>query len=224
MERGWVGYRKGDADLDYVLERMRDGAVVIFDGLDEALVKLSIAAGQTFTNGLLRLRGDYRARYPKGASRENIAVLPNALFPQPRRSALAFRRAGSRPDQGGRRPCARTAALHPEQVGRYLARTLPGQDTEQLMEIIQSVHNLRGIIAPPLYAEADPRLHSGDRGGAGGGARDSGCQPLSQGGQRVARARFRQAPHSSRRQARSGGASGGASLADAREPRCRSQN
>ncbi len=132
----------------------QDGAVAIFDGLDEVLVHLSPAAGQRF-------------------SRELFRILPPILFPR--------RRKGNTPGRPGRvlvtcrthyfrtlrdqkahltaedRGDVRTDdyrvfVLLPftdRQIRDYLDQMLPDEDIERVLETIRAIHNLPELAERP---------------------------------------------------------------------------
>ncbi len=149
MERGWIGYRKGELDLDRILDIMAEGAVVMFDGLDETLVKLTQSAGQTFTNGLLRLRDDYRQRRPNAKPARILVSCRTHYF----RSLQEQRSHFSEQDRGTRNAAdVLTMELLPftdRQVRDYLHRALPDEDVDKLVEMIGSVHNLTELTRRP---------------------------------------------------------------------------
>ena len=149
MERGWIGYRRGDLDLDRILDVMADGAVVMFDGLDEMLVKLTQSAGQTFTNGLLRLRDDYRQRRPNGKPARILVSCRTDYF----RSLQEQRSHFSEQDRGTRTTAdvlmMELLPFTDEQVRDYLRRALPDEDVDRLEEMIGSVHNLTELTRRP---------------------------------------------------------------------------
>ncbi len=160
--RGWVGARRGELTLDDLLLKMSRGAVVIFDGLDEILVRLTGASGQTFTQGLLRLVADYRARFPQGASPRLLLSCRTQYF----RSLEAQRGHFLEQDRGGATPDAyRAFELLPftkKQIADYLARSLPGEDTTRLMAAIGAVHDLEELAGRPytlkLIRDAVPQI------------------------------------------------------------------
>ena len=128
---------------------MADGAVVMFDGLDEALVKLTQSAGQTFTNGLLRLRDEYRHRRPNGRPARILVSCRTHYF----RSLQEQRSHFSEQDRGTRTTAdVLTMELLPftdQQVRDYLHRALPDEDIDKLIAMIGSVHNLTELTRRP---------------------------------------------------------------------------
>ncbi len=149
MERGWIGYRPGELGLDYVLDKMATGAVVIFDGLDEVLVKLTQANGQTFTGGLLHIVADYRARSPEGASPRVLIACRTHYF-----RSLADQRSHFLLQDRGATQAEQYRALELlpftlEQVRAYLERTLPDENVDRLIDLIRTVHNLEELSRRP---------------------------------------------------------------------------
>ncbi|MCP5230879.1 MAG: pentapeptide repeat-containing protein [Zoogloeaceae bacterium] len=146
IRRGW---RPGDGRrrLDYAQfeELVQAGALVIFDGLDEALVHLSEGDGQVFTRELLKL----------------LALRRNARGPRVLISCRThyFRTLRDQKNhftgqERGELDAAdyRALVLLPfkeEQVAEYLARALPGADIDQLQALIRSVHNLTELTQRP---------------------------------------------------------------------------
>ncbi len=164
MERGWIGYRPGELGLDEILEKMASGAVVIFDGLDEVLVKLTQVNGQSFTNGLLQIIADYRARHPQGASPRVLIACRTQYF----RSLAEQRNHFLQQDRGSAQAeHYRALELLPftlEQVERYLERTLPDEDTGSANGSDPLRAQSRRAVAPSIHAAADPRVHPRNRG------------------------------------------------------------
>ena len=164
MERGWVGYRRGELGLDYALERMATGAVVIFDGLDEVLVKLTQANGQTFTSGLLHIVADCRARFPKGVSPRVLVACRTHYFRSlaDQRSHFLLQDRGATQAEQYRAPELLPFSL--EQVRAYLERTLPDENIDRLMDLISTVHNLEELSRRPytlrLIRELMPEIQA----------------------------------------------------------------
>jgi WD40 repeat protein len=147
--RGWPGARRGDINLDFVWEKMRTGAVIIFDGLDEVLVKLTAAQGQSFTNSVLQLATEYRARHPEGAPARLLIACRTQYFrslDSQRTHFLSQHRSGTHAQDYR---ALELLPFRPDQVEGYLKRTLPSEDTGRLMELIRSVHNLEELSQRP---------------------------------------------------------------------------
>jgi WD40 repeat protein len=179
VRKSWHGGREIAelGALEIVRLVQEEGALAIFDGLDEVLVHLSPAAGQRFTRELWR-------------------ILPPAVFRQgPEGTALSKSGAES---QGGRRPgrlliscrthyfrTLREQTTHftgedregisaadyqallllpftEGQIRDYLRRNLPEQDLDRLLELIRSVHDLGELAERPytlsLIARQIPQL------------------------------------------------------------------
>ncbi|MEY2632950.1 MAG: hypothetical protein RIR00_1604, partial [Pseudomonadota bacterium] len=76
MARGWLDEGRSEAfSLEHVYRWIAQGAVVLFDGLDEVLVKLTEADGQVFTNNLLKLIADAQAQAKKAGRALRLKVL-----------------------------------------------------------------------------------------------------------------------------------------------------
>ncbi len=153
MERGWQGEAAAGAyRLDDVLCWAGAGALVIFDGLDEVLVKLTAADGQTFTRSLLGLPGLVNAAHADSPPRPRLLISCRTHFFRSLRDQQNYftcqERSGPRPD------AFRALILLPftdAQVRRYLSAALaeeaPG--VERLLETIRSVHNLNELSQRP---------------------------------------------------------------------------
>ena len=147
MARGWQG-RAPNAGygLDDVLQWAQTGALVIFDGLDEVLVKLSAADGQTFTRGLLGLR----ALIPDPARRPKLLISCRTHYFRTLRDQqnhfTGQERAG--PDADAFRALI-LLPLTDAQVRGYLTAALPDTDPDQLLATIAAVHNLTELTQRP---------------------------------------------------------------------------
>jgi TIR domain len=174
-------WRSGAADNAVVAEdviRMvqHEGAVAIFDGLDEVLVHLDKeSSGQAFVRELLRIlppplpnsTGD------KSTEKRGRVVLTcrthyfRTLRQQRRFLSLGDREGLKKPvnrassgiknsendaDESQETDNFRTFTLLPftrDQIKQYFALTLPDRDSEQIMQLIESVHNLSEIASRP---------------------------------------------------------------------------
>ena len=167
MARGWLD--EGDAAAGYTLENVHrwiaQNAVVIFDGLDEVLVKLNEADGQVFTNNLLKLMADARARAKAEGRALRLKVLITCrtqYFPTLHAQNNHF----TQSERGEYAPDKYRAMLllpwSEDQVRRYFANALPGMDVEQVMRTVASVHNLEELTQRPytlrLVAEFIPDI------------------------------------------------------------------
>ncbi len=143
-----------------------EGALVIFDGLDEVLVHLSFAAGQHFMRTLLSILPprmlktsphDTTNRKGKVAGRLLLTCRTH-YFRTTREQNTHF----LMEDRGGINAedyCA--FILLPfthEQIHEYLAYSLPDLDTDNLLALINSVHNLSEMAERPYTLSLIPAL------------------------------------------------------------------
>ena len=170
IARGWEdrgpagGYRMTDVN-----RWIGQGAVVIFDGLDEVLNRLTEADGQAITHELLRLLTLTRARRRAdvGATRLKVLISCRTQF---FRTLHDQQNHFTGQERGEHRADAyRALVLLPltgDQVRRYLAAALPGTDIETLLATVRSVHNLEELTQRPytlsLVAGFIPEIE-GDR-------------------------------------------------------------
>ena len=135
--------------------------VVIFDGLDEMLVKLDTTQGSLFLN---RLLGTLQLLDDEDANRRIRLVL--SCRTQYFRTLLDQRSFFLGKDrQDLRADSYRAMTLLPlgdDQIRRYLETALPGSDIARIMELVSSVHNLPELAARPfslkLIAEHIPEI------------------------------------------------------------------
>ena len=135
--------------------------VVIFDGLDEMLVKLDTTQGSLFLN---RLLGTLQLLDDEDANRRIRLVL--SCRTQYFRTLLEQRSFFLGKDrQDLRADSYRAMTLLPlgdDQIRRYLETALPGSDIARIMELVSSVHNLPELAARPfslkLIAEHIPEI------------------------------------------------------------------
>jgi WD40 repeat protein len=130
----------------------RGGCVLVFDGLDEVLVKMDRAQGNRFTSLL------WRAITPlPGAEPRTDVLLPKLVLTcrthyfRDLRDQLGYFTGRSR--EGIRAQDYVAFAMLPfseDQIRRYLAANLPGADVNRLMDTIAAVHNLRDLAQRPL--------------------------------------------------------------------------
>ncbi|WP_278693580.1 NACHT domain-containing protein, partial [Arachnia propionica] len=135
--------------------------VVIFDGLDEMLVKLDSTQGSLFLN---RLLGTLQLLDDEDSNRRIRLVL--SCRTQYFRTLLDQRSFFLGKDrQDLRADSYRAMTLLPlgdDQIHRYLEAALPGSDIARIMELVASVHNLPELAARPytlrLIAEHIPEI------------------------------------------------------------------
>jgi WD40 repeat protein/nucleoside phosphorylase len=144
MRRGWLNDgSRPDYTLENVFEWIHHGAVVIIDGLDEVLVKLKESDGQVFTNTMLKLITD--ARVPL----KLLISCRTQYFRTLRDQKNHF----TGQERGQHRADAyRALVLLPfsdAQVLRYLKAAVPAVEPRKLVDLIQSVHNLKELTKRP---------------------------------------------------------------------------
>jgi WD40 repeat protein/nucleoside phosphorylase len=161
MARGWAS-AKAHYSLDNVLEWMDSGAVVIFDGLDEALGKLGEGDGHVFTNNLLQLIRDASLRANSKGSIRLLVSCRTHYFKTLRAQNIHF--TGLERAEVSASAC-RVLLLSPLsqlQVLRYLKEAMPQLDAGKLIEMIRSVHNLEELTHRPytlkLVAQFVPEI------------------------------------------------------------------
>ena len=165
----WQG---GETDIqleaDEVIRLVRqEGAIIIFDGLDEVLVHLSQPAGQQFTRELLRILppalwpGRRRTEEPGRPGR--VMMTCRTHYFRSLREQQTHLTLEDRDDV--RDTDYRLFVLVPfndEQIADYLHQTFPDRETGPLLETIKAVHNLPELATRPytlsLIAESLPQL------------------------------------------------------------------
>ncbi|HRD88727.1 MAG TPA: TIR domain-containing protein [Accumulibacter sp.] len=158
LVKSWRGgHGEPDLTADEAIRLVQsEGAVAIFDGLDEVLVHLSAAGGQRFVREVFRLLPPV-TRAGKAQAGANPAVRPGRLlmacrthFFRTLREQKNFFTAEDR--DGVRAEDYRAFVLLPfseEQIRGYLARTLPDQDPGRVLDLIRAVHNLSEMAERP---------------------------------------------------------------------------
>ncbi len=141
--------------------------MLILDGLDEVLVKLNEADGQTFTNQLLKLVDDSLTRRKQNpALSQGRPRLLLSCRTQYFRSLRDQKNHFTGQERGDHNADAYLALLllpfSEEQVQRYLANALPETDPERLLDTLRAVHNLEELTRRPytlkLVAELIPDI------------------------------------------------------------------
>ncbi|MBQ0958129.1 NACHT domain-containing protein [Ideonella sp. 4Y11] len=148
IARGWAKTHPHPSAQD-LLARSRDHAQLwIFDGLDEVLVHLSEADGQTFTNGLLALRPQ-----PGQDWNPNTRVMVSCrtqYFRTLQAQNAHFTAQGRGATEAGDYRALVLLPFRDDQVLTYLRHALPGLDAENTLALIQSVHNLSDLASRPF--------------------------------------------------------------------------
>lgn len=118
------------------------GALVIFDGLDEALVHFDEAPGQAFTRELLGIH--------RRGSRGRVLVTCRTHFFRSLRDQRTHLTGEDRSGKGSNAFEALTLLpFSPEQIRQYLRQSVPGIDEEQLLSTIRAVHDLSELAERP---------------------------------------------------------------------------
>ncbi|MDQ5988405.1 MAG: Tol-Pal system protein TolB [Syntrophus sp. SKADARSKE-3] len=154
-----------------IVDVIDEGALVIFDGLDEVLSRISDQQGLKFTGNLLRVLPEARMRQ-LAAGRASVDLrLPKVLLScrtqffrnmAEQNNHLTGEHRGS---QGASQ--YRASILQPftdEQIRSYFKAVLPNEDVDALMEMIRKVHNMRDLAGRPftlnLVSQFIPRIQS----------------------------------------------------------------
>ncbi|MDQ3775824.1 MAG: pentapeptide repeat-containing protein, partial [Pseudomonadota bacterium] len=152
LKQSW---RSGSAETslsapDIIRLVQEEGAVAIFDGLDEVLVHLSPGAGQRFTRQLFRILPPRLAPRPQRARRGRLLVSCRTHYFRTLRDQKTH---FTSEDRDGISPeDFRAFVLLPfdeAQVREYLRITLPGEEPERVLGLIGAVHNLSEMAERP---------------------------------------------------------------------------
>ena len=136
-------------DADEIIRLLReDGAIVLFDGLDEVLVHMDHSDGQLFTRQLWSIlpRPDGNSKHPAG----KILIACRTHYFRGLRDQITHFTGEDRENIKADDYLA--FLLMPftdEQVRDYLSKNLPGHDVDELLELIGSVHNLPEMAERP---------------------------------------------------------------------------
>ena len=144
LKRDWKGGpRSRPPEPDEIYRLAEQGALIIFDGLDEVLVHLTPSQGKLFTRQLFRIS-------PPGAARGRVLITCRTHFFRTFQEQSAHFTLEDRDDV--RAESYRALVLLPfgeEQIRTYLKNSLPGRDVNQAYAFIESVHNLPELAARP---------------------------------------------------------------------------
>jgi WD40 repeat protein/nucleoside phosphorylase len=154
-----------------VLDVIDEGALVIFDGLDEVLSRITDQQGLKFTANLLKVLPEARMRQRAGGRTDAQLRLPKVLLScrtqffrnlAEQNSHLTGEHRSSQPASQYRASVLQ--AFSDEQIRKYLTAALPGQDVDELMQMVASIHNLRELAGRPftlkLVAQFIPLIRS----------------------------------------------------------------
>jgi len=145
-----------EPDVKAIRELVRDGGLVIFDGLDEVLVHLTTQQGQQFTRQLLGLA-------PPGSTAGKLLLTCRThYFRTFKEQASHFRLEGRDNVKGEDYRALLLLPFDEQQIRAYLKSSFPEADPEGLWEFIRSVHNLPELAERPytlsLITQQIPRL------------------------------------------------------------------
>lgn len=166
------GWLKNDASEEFTtsdIERWanQSGVVLIFDGLDEVLVKLSESDGRIFTDQLYKYQAELKAN-----SKQPVKMLltcRSQYFKTLDRQKDHF----TGQERGGVKPDDIEAMvmlpLTEEQITNYLRHALPGIEPATIIDMVKSVHDLHDLSKRPftlkLVGEFFPALEEDRKAG-----------------------------------------------------------
>jgi WD40 repeat protein len=125
-----------------------EGALVIWDGLDEVLVHLETHAGQMFTRQLFRILPPTEKGRP---SKGKLLISCRTHYFRTLRDQQTHFRAEDRDNLRAddyRAPFV-LLPFTPEQIKQYVKNTLPDENPDRVMEALGAVHNLKEMAERP---------------------------------------------------------------------------
>jgi WD40 repeat protein len=144
LKQSWKGGpRSKPPEVTDIYQLVEEGALVIFDGLDEVLVHLTPSQGQAFTRQLFRL-------VPPGAKAGRLLITCRTHYFRTFQEQSAHFMLEDR--ESVRAENYRALVLLPfgeEQIRTYLKNSLPDRDVDQAYAFIKSVHNLPELAERP---------------------------------------------------------------------------
>ena len=130
-------------DVKAIYDLVREGGLVIFDGLDEVLVHLTPQQGQLFTRQLLGL-------VPPGSQRGRLLLTCRThYFRTFKEQASHFRLEGRDNIKGEDYSALLLLPFNKEQIRAYLRNSFPENNVEVMWDFIQTVHNLPELAERP---------------------------------------------------------------------------
>uniref|UniRef100_UPI0021BEF80D pentapeptide repeat-containing protein n=1 Tax=Frankia gtarii TaxID=2950102 RepID=UPI0021BEF80D len=150
-----AGSRGAGPSAEQVLDLVAaGGCVLIFDGLDEVLVHLEPHAGQVFTRTLWRATEDTwqsRTTSRRGARPSRLLLSCRTHYFRTIKDETNHFTGQHRDGPAGADYLALLMLpFSEEQIRAYLAANVPGGDADRLLELLDTVHNLREIAERPL--------------------------------------------------------------------------
>jgi WD40 repeat protein/nucleoside phosphorylase len=140
IDRSWERSALAMPRVEQVHALILSGALVVFDGLDEALVHLREADGQAFTRELLRL---LPRELPAGAVRSRLLISCRTHYFRSLRDQQNHFTGQERGSTDGRDFDALVLLpFSEEQIKAYFRAMLPDREPDEIMAVIDSVHNL----------------------------------------------------------------------------------
>ena len=138
--------------VDNVLATVQDEhTLVIFDGLDEALVHLTPGDGQRLTRSLLEVLDlDDRGSQEENPRTRLLLSCRTQFFRSVEEEFSFFDGQGRENKRGKDYLVLTLLPFNENQIREYLRRNVPKADINQLMETICSVHNLRELASQPV--------------------------------------------------------------------------
>ena len=142
-------------EVDDLLDTIRsENILVIFDGLDEVLVHLSPGDGQRLTRSLLEILTLTNTDKGKSAPQTRLLLSCRTQYFRNVKEEFAFFDGQGRERVRGEDYIVFTLLPFDEdQIREYLARNIPGSDSDRLFEMIRSVHDLRALAAQPVMLD-----------------------------------------------------------------------
>ncbi len=144
LKHDWKsGPRKKPPSPEEIYKLVEEGALVIFDGLDEVLVHLTPSQGQLFTRQLFRM-------VPPGAKGGRLLITCRTHYFRSFQEQSSHFTAEGREEV--RAESYRALVLLPfeeKQIRTYLESSFPDRDVAEVYEFIQSVHNLPELAERP---------------------------------------------------------------------------
>ncbi len=166
---GWINSENQGAFTTSDIERWanQSGVVLIFDGLDEVLVKLPETDGRLFTDQLYKYQAELASKTQQPV--KMLLTCRSQYFKTLDRQKDHFtgqERGGVNPDEI---EAMVMLPLSEEQITNYLRHALPGIEPETIIDMVKSVHDLHDLSKRPftlkLVGEFFPALEEDRKAG-----------------------------------------------------------
>ena len=146
---------RDDVTADDVLATVQDEhTLIVFDGLDEILVHLSLRDRQRLTRSLLEVLNLGRQNSQEENSRTRLLLSCRTQYFRTVEEEFSFFDGQGRENKRGKDYLVLTLLpFNEDQIREYLRRNVPKADTDRLMETICSVHNLRELASQPVLLD-----------------------------------------------------------------------